>query len=193
MSKNLTLKTTDGKDIIVDITDSVCWNFGFFHGEIAFNPKKDEKVKIMGVAPGNDGDLRLWYSIDHSKIMGQVCYWGGKKNLSDEGFILPQLEITHLYPSEIPEDPALTGRLPYFIKRSGKFFSETDKIPLFPSDLKHWVNNGEVKELKSPIMLSHTESLFIGSGNVNPVVYARDFISKVKNFRRIGMYKDIIL
>jgi len=84
----LVVKTTKRfiEEIIVDITDVVCLPFGFMHGDIAISPKHDE-VKIIGVAPGNDGLPVLWYTILHPAIKGKVCYWPGPRNLLEAGFV----------------------------------------------------------------------------------------------------------
>lgn len=84
----LVVKTTKRfiEEITVDITDAICLPFGFKHGDIVISPHNDE-VKIIGVAPGNDGSLVLWYTIIHPAIKGRVCYWGGPQNLLDAGFV----------------------------------------------------------------------------------------------------------
>jgi len=76
------------EDIVVDISDEACLEFGFTHGDIATNPNdKEVTVTIIGVAPGNDGENVLWYEIHHPRTKGKVCYWGGPgKNLFDAGF-----------------------------------------------------------------------------------------------------------
>ncbi len=73
-------------DIFLDITDEICLRFGFTHREVVIRPDGLEAI-IMGVAPGNDGRNKLWYTIIHPSIKnGEVCYWDGPENLLKAGF-----------------------------------------------------------------------------------------------------------
>lgn len=88
MENLIEIKTTkrNPNHVVVDISDEACLPFGFKHGEIAVNPHAGHEVLIVGVGPGNDGTDVLWYIIQHPRIDGEACYYGGAKNLIEAGF-----------------------------------------------------------------------------------------------------------
>lgn len=77
---------TDGRIIMVDISDEACLEFGFKSGDLLLNPKGNE-VTIIGVASSNEGPDVLWYEINNPKTKDKVCYWGGERNLIKAGFV----------------------------------------------------------------------------------------------------------
>ena len=87
MATLLEVKTTKRfqETILVDISDEACLEFGFSHDQVVICPNGLEAT-ILGVAPGNEGDNVLWYTIDRPRTQGQACYWGGAKNLIKDGF-----------------------------------------------------------------------------------------------------------
>lgn len=190
----LTLKATDGREITFDTSKDSCLRFGFLSGETAIHPNKDFIVRIAGVAPGNDGQLRLWYVItNHPRIMGRVCYWGGEKDLLKSGFILSPLTVTHIYIPDIPNDRNKVELLFFFTKRGESFFLGTDNNnPISSPYMRMWVKTGSLKQFKNPIILDRGKSLFVGGG-IDPVVYERTFIEEKKLFTPIGKYNELIL
>jgi hypothetical protein len=85
MENTKEIRTTDNRTILVDIRDEVCIPFGFIHNEIAIRPDGLE-AKILGVAPGNNGENVLWYEIIHPRTVGLACYYEKPGNLIDAGF-----------------------------------------------------------------------------------------------------------
>jgi len=194
MKNLISFLTTSKKVILVDISDEACLKYGFLHGDIAIHPK-DLEVKIVGVAPSNDGQDTLYYEIDHNKTRGMICYYGKGKNLIEAGFVRKEdlIEITHLVLNNFPKD-GKKQKVFFVVKNAkGKFYWGTDDHDLDPDVILSYVESGILKELKVPIFIKKGQGLWCEGENISLYVGDKNPDGISFSDTPFGKFKDLVI